>query len=106
MFLPLSGGAEMGVDGNKRWTHRLCNLVLLHAERNSAASNTSFSEKKVQYGGQQGHTGTSSIPLTDEVSKKAEWGPEQVEEQHNRMVQLAYKCWQLYTIRPQQPSQG
>jgi hypothetical protein len=81
-------------DLRESWTHRLANLVPLHARKNPAASNYDFATKKNVYF--RGKNGTASpFILTNEVRIEGEWTPALLDVRQQRLVGVLNKHWDL-----------
>jgi hypothetical protein len=75
------------------WTHRLANLVPLHARKNPAASNYDFITKKDVYF--KGKGTASPFVLTQEVRAEDAWMPERLIVRQERLVAVLGRHWEL-----------
>ena len=82
-------------DARESWTHRLANLVPLHARKNPAASNFDFATKKDTYF--KGKGTASSFVLTNEVRSQSQWTPALLAERQQRLVGVLSAHWSLGT---------
>ncbi|KAI3425865.1 hypothetical protein D9Q98_007838 [Chlorella vulgaris] len=80
----------------ERWTHRLGNLVLLSATKNSKAGTLDFQKKKSTYFRKGASSDFNNIPLTDAILEKESWTPKETQEQQLAILDLAKSCWKLY----------
>ena len=75
------------------WTHRLANLVPLHARKNPAASNYDFATKKEVYFFRKDMS--SPFILTNELREQLHWIPSYLEIRQQRLVRMLSKHWDL-----------
>jgi len=80
-------------DKERRWTHRLGNLLLLPRRKNSEASNWDFDDKKRRYFTSK--KGVSTFALTSQVLKEKVWTPDVVRQRQTEMLDALKKCWSL-----------
>lgn len=81
------------VELRQEWVHKLANLVPLTQQRNSAARNFCFNQKKTAYFG--GRKGVSSYVLTTQVLNTAEWSLEVVKQRQENLLKTLESCWDL-----------
>mmetsp|Transcript_3999 Transcript_3999/g.8863 ORF Transcript_3999/g.8863 Transcript_3999/m.8863 type:complete len:644 (+) Transcript_3999:154-2085(+) len=74
---------------SSEWLHRLGNLVLLNQKKNATIGNSSFKVKAQ-------HFSSSPYPLTNQISKHAEWNLSSLTENHNAIIELATKVFCLF----------
>lgn len=86
---------ELWPDTRKRlyWLNRIANLVPLTRQRNSAAQNYEFKQKKEKYFTTK--SGTSSYQLTTQVLSYSTWTPEIVEKRQTDILEVFAKNWNL-----------
>jgi hypothetical protein len=84
---------DFPTDGDRRWTHRLGNLVLLPRRKNSEASNWDFDEKKKRYFTSK--RGVSTFALTSQVLKENAWTPAVVARRQTETLDTLKTCWSL-----------
>lgn len=75
------------------WTHRLANLVPLHARKNPAASNLDFETKRNVYF--KGKGTASPFVLTQEVRSEKSWTPSLLADRQKRLVGILKEHWNL-----------
>lgn len=75
------------------WTHRLANLVPLHARKNPAASNYDFATKKNVYF--KGKGTASPFVLTQEVRSEDAWTPQHLAARQERLLAVLKAHWAL-----------
>ncbi len=80
-------------DVREGWTHRLANLVPLHARKNPAASNYNFDTKKNVYF--KGKGIASPFVLTNQIQSYDEWTPHILEERQSSLLGKFIDHWQL-----------
>src|SRR6185437_10552078 len=80
-------------DERDAWTHRLANLVPLHARKNPAASNFDFVTKKDVYFVGKGTA--SPFVLTQEVRAEAQWTPALLAVRQRRLIEKLANHWDL-----------
>lgn len=80
-------------EGDRQWTHRLGNLVLLARRKNSEASNWDFDEKKRRYFNSK--KGVSTFALTSQVLREKTWTPDVVARRQTETMDALKKCWGL-----------
>ena len=76
-------------DERDEWRHRISNLVPLSKKRNSQAQNYDFDKKKSAYFG--GSENVSPYILTTQVLDTAEWTPEFLSDQQERLLSVLSK---------------
>lgn len=88
--LPLTAGAEWGVDSDEaRAAQRMLgNLVLLKANQNRDIGNKTFAEKKQVYK-------DSAYFTTQQIAKYDGWGLKQIRERQAELAKVAVKTWRL-----------
>ena len=79
-------------EDQKRWVHRLGNLVLLSQSKNSAASNYDFKEKTVKYFNTK-KNGATPFCLTMRVLNEEKWTPETVERRQRELIDEICRKW-------------
>jgi Protein of unknown function DUF262/Protein of unknown function (DUF1524) len=80
-------------EADRRWTHRLGNLLLLPRRKNSEASNWDFDEKKKRYFTSK--KGVSTFALTSQVLNEKVWTPDVVARRQTATLDTLKKCWSL-----------
>lgn len=82
------GSAWPSVDAEtaSAWYKRIGNLVLLQSKKNAIIGNSSFADKKPILS-------DSAFLLTSEVSKHANWGPDEIKSRQQNLAKLAVKTW-------------
>jgi hypothetical protein len=80
----------------RKWTHRLGNLVLLPRRKNSEASNFDFGKKKSQYFTSK--KGVSTFALTSQVLSESTWNPAVVERRQAKALETLRKVWGLTAL--------
>jgi uncharacterized protein with ParB-like and HNH nuclease domain len=84
----------------ENWTHRLANLVPLHARKNPAARNFEFAKKKDVYFKSKGVA--SPFTLVHELRSEDEWTPKILEIRQKRLLNVFEKHWNL-KVSPNEP---
>lgn len=77
----------------EKYLHRLGNLVLLSASKNSEARNYDFMKKKQKYFTTK--SGVSPFALTTQVLTQSEWTPQIVEQRQKDAVDKLKQIWRL-----------
>ena len=94
---PSSGSEWLNLwpDAKERlyWLNRIANLVPLTRQRNSAAQNYDFKQKKEKYFTTK--SGTSSYQLTTQVLNIDTWAPDVVKRRQKDMLDIFAKNWDL-----------
>lgn len=85
--------SEFSEEEQKRWVHRLANLVLLTRKKNSAAQNWEFEQKKTVYF--RTSDGVSPFALTTQVLQEAEWNPGVLERRQGELLDMFRALWRL-----------
>lgn len=85
---PQKGWEHISAEDKLAHSHRLGNLVLLQATRNSSLGNLPYSEKKSELL-------KSEFSLTREAGEFGQWGPTEITERQKRLAELAVKAWPL-----------
>lgn len=75
-------------DERKAYVNRLGNMALLKKSQNNRIGNKPFAAKKPVLQ-------SSSLLLTEEVGKEADWTPSAVDERQSKLAELAVKTWPL-----------
>ena len=83
-------------DERDSWTHRLANLVPLHARKNPAASNYDFATKKDVYF--KGKGTASPFILTNDVRSQSQWTPDLLVERQQRLIGVLSTHWALNMV--------
>lgn len=88
--LPLSAGAEWGVDSDEaRAAQRMVgNMVLLKANQNRDIGNKSFAEKKIVYK-------DSGYFTTKRIAEYENWGLKEIRERQTELAKVAVTTWRL-----------
>ena len=68
------------------YKHRLGNLALMTGSWNSSESNQPFSKKRERYT-------NSKIRMLNEVTLESSWGPAEIDERENRMLEFVLDRW-------------
>lgn len=71
---------------HSEYKHRLGNLALMTGSWNSSESNQPFSAKKERYA-------KSKIRMLNKVAQKPEWGPRQISEREEEMLEFVLHQW-------------
>jgi uncharacterized protein with ParB-like and HNH nuclease domain len=77
----------------EEYLHRLGNLVLLSASKNSEAQNFDFAVKKEKYFTSK--SGVSPFALTTQVLTQSKWTPQIVEERQKYAIDTLKEIWRL-----------
>jgi len=80
---------------NKKYLHRLGNLVLLTTQKNSKAQNFAFRQKKDIYFNENN---ISPFALTIQVLQENEWTPEIIERRQNDLLKILKDLWRLESL--------
>jgi hypothetical protein len=78
----------------KKYLHRLGNLVLLARSKNSQAQNFEFERKKQVYF--TGSNGISPFALTTQVLMEKEWNPSVIEKRQIELIDVLKNTWRLH----------
>lgn len=79
----------------KKYLHRLGNLVLLTTEKNSKAQNFDFLQKKQIYFTKNN---ASAFVLTSQVLREEEWTPSVIERRQTHLLEVLKDIWNLEAL--------
>lgn len=77
-------------DEHEEWLHKLGNLTLISARKNSAAKNYGFKEKKEAYNNLK-----TSFDITKEICALSDWNMQELQKRHNDLKDELKKLWQV-----------